>query len=711
MVNVLQKDADLENYIVNDFISLKLVRRRLQTYTILYLGGKMFKSFNKNPIGVFVSIPDVPEKIITFGQDPNRYAKFPEAKEEFDAYCSIFKNWANNDYHVNYINHNLIFPALKRLAELNDPLALKAYPLQIKTVIKTGNIKVLNYLVLNNFMEEEKTTFFKAKKLENNLKEAFDIEDLQPYAFPILKLLLDLKVSWAEDYFAKNQDKIKQILIMELCHEEKEVRHRTAPYFVYFGPQFANKEYSQVIFELGVQEIIIDNLHLICDIAVDSFKRDKDNQTGLIIRNIIRDLVALDDEWGVSGKSYLVKDGPPDLEELVRTYLLSKKKEPVKYREALLPECEVEGLKDFMVMQQNLYTIPVQFSESIPSQAVDFKSFLAEYDDKPEEQKSFITYTIKDNHVNGLYIFFTDANVCDVCADTKTFDVCYDNCIYFCIPPSIGVFERLEELIIFDARDYTGYSITRSLVNHLPKTLSFLQNLKTLRIPESISMKMGSLESTLEKITRCGTKIYGPEMDQEKKEIEQAKHKEKLLNEFKSMYNLGLFDLLGKEIKFTMDLIYKLEEPTNQVYLYTCYKNWLDTNDTQHLLRLYDTLARSYPHNIDAWSMMIQSYVKHGMGDLAIKTLQHFLERDPQSKFIWNMLGTLFSMSRQHEQAFECYQKQLKVNPDLHETLVNLSLYYEEMGDKEKAIKYVKKYLSHHPVNKEGQEHLKRLQN
>lgn len=702
------KDADLEKYIVNDFVYLTLIRRRLQTYTVLYLGGKQFKSFNKDPIGVFVNLPNIPDKIFTFEQDPDNYDSYEEAKQEFDAYCSIFKNWAENDYNIKYFNHKLTFPALKRLAELHDPLALKAFPLQVKTMIDTGNIEVINYLILNDFIGEEKTAFLNSKELENNLIRAINLQELAPYTFPILKTLIDFDISWATDYFANSRDKIKQILIEQLYHEDQTERHRAAAYFEYFGSQFANKEYFQIVYELGVQDLVIKKLNQMCELALGKFRKDKNYEAGLIIRYIIKDLVALDDKEGVRRAYDLIKDDPYGLGDEVRTYFLSEKKNRVKHGEVFIPECEAEALKAFEVGQKNSYKIPVYSSENRPSQAVDFDSFLAHYNKDLEERKGYIIYTVKDNHVNGLYIFFTNENVCDECPG-KSFKICYDECIYFIIPPFIGVLDHLEELIIFDEREYTGYHTNRSLKIHLPETLKLLHNLKILRVPDGISKRIGSLDSIFETFSQRGTKIYGP-VDQSIKDKEQAQFQEESLKEFKSKYENGGFDLLSKEIKLTMDLIYQLDnEPTNQVYLYTLYKQWVETNDINHLMHIYDKLGRSYLQNRDVWILMIQIYIRVGMADPAIRTLQHFLKEDPLDKFKWNLLGSVYTQLKQHGKAFECYQKQYEVNPDLHDNLVPLSFYHEQMGSKEKALEYIERYISLHPENAEEKERYRRL--
>lgn len=221
---------------------------------------------------------------------------------------------------------------------------------------------------------------------------------------------------------------------------------------------------------------------------------------------------------------------------------------------------------------------------------------------------------------------------------------------------------------------------------------------------------MGSLDSIFETLSQHGTKIYGP-VDQSIKDKEKAQFQEESLKEFKSKYENGGFDLFSKEIRFTMDLIYQLDkEPTNQVYLYTLYKQWVETNDIKLMMNIYDKLGRSYLQNRDVWILMIQLYIRVGWLDPAVRTLQHFLKEDPLDKFKWNLLGSVYSQLKQHEKAFECFQKQYEVNPDLHDNLMPLSYYHEQMGSKEKALEYIEKYISVHPENVEEKERHRRLQ-
>ncbi len=151
-------------------------------------------------------------------------------------------------------------------------------------------------------------------------------------------------------------------------------------------------------------------------------------------------------------------------------------------------------------------------SGKFPLFSIDFINYMANLpqqinEDGVLDEKSHVACRVRNNHVEGLYVFLSDVRVCEGCS-TESFRVCYDKCIYFCIPPSIGVFKKLEELVLFDIRKYLGYRSQGDIEIHLPGTIKFLRDLRRLYIPENISLKMGSNEPIFEKLTRQGAKIY-----------------------------------------------------------------------------------------------------------------------------------------------------------------------------------------------------------
>ena len=514
----MSEDADLEEYNVNEYLSLILIRRRDQTYTILLVGGGLFKSFNRFPIGIFITLPNVKEKIFSFGVDSNNYDHPLDAREEFVKYCSMLQKWADNDYNVKYMNYALTFPILRRLVELEDLLAQKVFLPQIKTIINLGNIEVLQFLVLDNFLEafskEDLITIFNdpSSELKNHLEKALDIEDLHSKIFPIIKKLIDLNISWAQAYFTHYQEKLKNILIKQLYNEEKDDRHRTASYFRYFEEQFENKEYSQVVYGLHMEDVVITNLNRIYETALELYQKEQSSDLGQIVSDTIKDLIALDDKEGVQKIYEKFGDDPYDLGDEIRTYILSKQEQMTTFQGENIPECEAKAIQSFIEGQKNGYRIEVTCSDKFPLFAIDFINYMANLppqinDDGVLNEKSHVACRVRNNHVEGLYVFFSDMRVCEGCS-TESFRVCYDECIYFCVPPSIGVFKELEEFIIFDIRKYLGYRNKGNLGIHLSGTIKFLHNLRRLYIPENISLKMGSNEPIFEKLTRQGAKIY-----------------------------------------------------------------------------------------------------------------------------------------------------------------------------------------------------------
>lgn len=513
----MQKDADIEEYIVNENISLRLVRRRLQTYTMLMLGGVHFQSFNKLPIGVFINLPNIKDKIYTFDQDPNKYDTVVEAKEEFNKYCSIFKKWAENNYDVKIFNHHLTFPALKRLVELNDPLAEKVYPLHIINSIKTGNIEVLGFLILHGFLEdltiEKNLEYFNSptSDFRNNVQHAFEIEELYPFAFSVLKILLDMNIPWAMKFFTKNRGKIKMVLINQFSSPSKDERYRAASYFQYFDQRFENKEYSQIVKMLKIQDFVIKNLNELYDLDVEVYKKDNNYNIGLNLRYIIQDLIDLDDEKGVRKIYEMIKNNVDELEILSRTYLLSKEKDLVKYQDVSIPKCEATAIEAFRIGQKSVYKIKVQHVKERPVNIIDFDSYLKTLENTYEDYEelstpSIVEYVVRDNHIHGLYIFYYDVKICDKCP-CKSFKICYDECIYYSIPPYIGVLEHLEELIIFDARRHFGYFSQGKLDLHLTSAIQFLRSLKVLHIPKTLTFKLGSEERVFGRLQRQRTEV------------------------------------------------------------------------------------------------------------------------------------------------------------------------------------------------------------
>jgi len=164
---------------VNDYITLKLEHYKgyIEEFweTIIYVKGERFDQCK------FLLL-DIPiEEIKTFDE----IESIDEAAEKLDrslepihgpsggippdiefwGHCSNLQVWFENDYDSRLLHRNLAFPLLKKLIEVGDPLARKAFKEEIAKRLEKSSLVVVEYLINEDYFK-----YLKREEIESLLE-------------------------------------------------------------------------------------------------------------------------------------------------------------------------------------------------------------------------------------------------------------------------------------------------------------------------------------------------------------------------------------------------------------------------------------------------------------------------------------------------------------------------------------------------------------
>ncbi|MFX1599361.1 MAG: hypothetical protein ACFFB6_02060, partial [Promethearchaeota archaeon] len=133
----------MKEFKINRYITLKLERNK----TNIYVNERLFKqcyylklNIPVNKIISLENIESIDEAVDKLGSinDSRKQEVSIDPETEFMAHCSNLQVWIENNYNSRLIHSNLAFPLLKKLYEVNDPLAKKVFKEEIIERFKSG---------------------------------------------------------------------------------------------------------------------------------------------------------------------------------------------------------------------------------------------------------------------------------------------------------------------------------------------------------------------------------------------------------------------------------------------------------------------------------------------------------------------------------------------------------------------------------------------
>ena len=149
-----------QEYEINNFLSLKLE----DGMTNIYINGELFRQCKLLMLNIplvevdeydeIESIDDVAEKLgwTEEGQEIDENKIPPEVM--FWGHCSNLRAWAEMDYDTCVLHSNLAFPLLKKLTQAGDIKAKRVFKEEIIKRLKSQNMNVIRYLILEDYLKE-----------------------------------------------------------------------------------------------------------------------------------------------------------------------------------------------------------------------------------------------------------------------------------------------------------------------------------------------------------------------------------------------------------------------------------------------------------------------------------------------------------------------------------------------------------------------------
>ena len=175
----------MKEFIVNDYITLKLESRR----TNIYINGEYFRQCKflllDIPISKINSFEDIEsideavEKINPIQRDHgilfNKGRIPPDIA--FWGHCSNLQVWSEENHNPKFIHYNLAFPLLKKLTDAGDLRAKQIFKEEIAKRFNNGHKSVITFLLEGNYLsyltqeESEIIEYINNKKLRESLDE------------------------------------------------------------------------------------------------------------------------------------------------------------------------------------------------------------------------------------------------------------------------------------------------------------------------------------------------------------------------------------------------------------------------------------------------------------------------------------------------------------------------------------------------------------
>ena len=167
---IKKKVHDYENqfddvYILNDYLKLKYENGQSNVYVednYFRQCAYLLINIAKDEIEDFdeiVSIDDVENKlshelhgVSNIQRKKKNYGIDP--KQEFIAHCSNMQAWVENDYNTQILHRTIAFPLLKKLVEVGDPKAKRAYKEELAHRLESNELNVVLFLIKNKNLKD-----------------------------------------------------------------------------------------------------------------------------------------------------------------------------------------------------------------------------------------------------------------------------------------------------------------------------------------------------------------------------------------------------------------------------------------------------------------------------------------------------------------------------------------------------------------------------
>ncbi|MES0372090.1 MAG: tetratricopeptide repeat protein [Mariprofundaceae bacterium] len=93
----------------------------------------------------------------------------------------------------------------------------------------------------------------------------------------------------------------------------------------------------------------------------------------------------------------------------------------------------------------------------------------------------------------------------------------------------------------------------------------------------------------------------------------------------------------------------------------------------------------------------VKSDIENGRTEIALSTLQSFIEQKPGDYQAWFLIGVAHARKQQFHQAIEAFRRVIEINSDLAEPHNNLAVIYNELGDVRAAVNELELSLKKRP--------------
>ena len=158
-------ESSFENvYILNEYLKLKYENGstgiyvnddyfRQCAYLLINIPGNEVEEFDD-----VKSIDDAEHKLSHelhgfHNKDRKEKEYSIDPKQEFIAHCSNMQAWVEHDYNTQLLHRSIAFPLLKKLVEVGDPKAKRAYKEELAYRLEANELNVTVYLIQGNYLE------------------------------------------------------------------------------------------------------------------------------------------------------------------------------------------------------------------------------------------------------------------------------------------------------------------------------------------------------------------------------------------------------------------------------------------------------------------------------------------------------------------------------------------------------------------------------
>lgn len=146
----------MKEFKINRYLSLKLEENK----TVIYVANQRFQSCRYLLLNIerddirryddFKSI-DAVAKFYSKKHEQNKHILDPET--EFWGHCSNLQAWAEHEYDTHLLDKKLAFPLLKRLTDVGDSIAKKAFKEEIARRLQEKSPSVRKYLIQQSYVD------------------------------------------------------------------------------------------------------------------------------------------------------------------------------------------------------------------------------------------------------------------------------------------------------------------------------------------------------------------------------------------------------------------------------------------------------------------------------------------------------------------------------------------------------------------------------